>query len=84
MAVKLLHLPLAREIITLTSGVFDSENLARRFLKEHKLFFLTTQDSYIAYENAVFETCKIPVNEFLTRESGYHIQECEIDIIPVN
>ena len=89
MAVKLLHLPLAREITTreittLTSGTFDSEKVARKFLKEHKLFFLTAQDTYIAYENAVFDAVKIPVTEFITRESGYHIQECEIDIVPVN
>lgn len=79
---KLLHIPTCRDIMT-RMGDFESADAARTFLNTHVIYFLKEQDAYVAYESSVLESIKVAVTEFITNTSGYHVQDCEIEILEV-
>ena len=75
----ILHLPLAREMYSV--GTFTSKKVGSKFLEEHSLFYLKEQDVYISYENSALADIAAPVEEFISRAGGYHIQQCECELI---
>ena len=84
MAVKLLHIPKARHITTISKySEFASLELAQVFLANYSIFYLTKQDAYIAYRKAAIDEIGIITSEFISNAGGYHVQFCEIEIIEI-
>ena len=83
MTVKLLHLPSAKDIVVNNNPcVFETSVKAKEYLQTHKIFYLKEHGAYIAYTNAAISEIGMAVEELISNTAGYHVQACEIEVVP--